>query len=319
MGVVFCDYLNCTVPLSRADDLVAELHPLLLEAGFTAHGDASAYNVLYRTAMDGTVKLRAHTQVLCIGASGYALAALRAANLWANYLACLGAQEHRVTQIDAALDLLMPSQPFLLDVRDKGRSGCVRLSRKAVRPITVREWFAPAHYDEATITGTVYLGLRTSEAYAKVYDKRDEMLAKGHGDPGPLTRIEVTARGGLGVSLRDAWQPTELFYHLASPDLIPRPAGIADWVPRGEGYVLPTRTKLDPAAALKRRIESSLELAALAELADRIGPQGRPYLANLLRRQVLGKGVALVAAAETVPGASGAAVDGQAAEGAGRG
>jgi len=45
------------------------------------------------------------------------------------------------------------------------------------------------------------------------------------------------------------------------------------------------RTELLPAMHLKRRIEESPELAALIELADSIGTDGRDYALRLIRQK----------------------------------
>ena len=45
------------------------------------------------------------------------------------------------------------------------------------------------------------------------------------------------------------------------------------------------RTELLPAMRLKRRIEDSPELAALIELADSIGTDGRDYALRLIREK----------------------------------
>lgn len=45
------------------------------------------------------------------------------------------------------------------------------------------------------------------------------------------------------------------------------------------------RVALLPAQALKRRIEQSAELAALIELADSIGTDGRQYALRLIREK----------------------------------
>lgn len=306
-----CDYLDATIPLTRADEYVAQLHPLMLEAGASsstlAGGDS--YNTLYRVG-EGTVRTFVRGAVLCVGASGAALAALRSTSLYANYLAVLGEGEHRVTRLDAALDVLTDAAPVIASLLDRGRMENIALTRKRVRASSIEFVNRVAHYDGVTVTGTLYVGKRTAEASAKVYDKRNERIDAGEPDPGPWLRIEVTARGKLNPSLRDAWVPGELFYHLAAPDLVARPLGIAEWTPRGEGFVLPTRTKLDPAAAMKRRVDASLELEALLELADRAGPEGRNFLLSLLRRRVLGVRPVPHAAADSLPTAVSAAQKG---------
>lgn len=300
----FCDYLDVTVPLVRGDDVLASLDPVLLEAGACVEGDTNDYARVYRVG-DGVLVTKAVRDVLRLSASGAVLATLRATGLFANYLAVLGEGGHRVTRLDAALDVLADAAPVVLDVLHRGRHGSISLTRKRVPPRHVTFADSLALYCEhVQPTGTVYLGRRGNEASAKVYDKRNERMDRGLADPGPWLRYEVTVRSGLRPSLRDAWVPAELFYHLASPDLVPRPPGIADWVPRGEGFVLPQRTRLDPAAALKRRLDASLELEAWLELADKAGPHGREFLLTQLRRRIEARPLGHHAAAANLPTAA---------------
>jgi hypothetical protein len=42
----------------------------------------------------------------------------------------------------------------------------------------------------------------------------------------------------------------------------------------------------DPASTLRRRVEFSAEIDALADVADEIGPEGRAYLFELLRARL---------------------------------
>lgn len=298
----FCDYLDVTVPLMRADSLLDGIHPVLLEAGHvcTSAGDES-YVRLYR-GEEGVCSTKPVRDVLRVSASGGVLASLRSSGLFANYLAVIGEDDHRVTRIDAAIDVLTDAPPVVRDVLHRGRCGEIALTRKRVPPSSVHFANRLALYSEApVVTGTVYIGRKGNEASAKVYDKRNERMDRGLPDPGPWLRYEVTARSGLRPSLRDAWVPSELFYHLAAPGLVPRPPGIADWVPHGVGFVLPKRSKLDPAAALKRRLDSSLELEAWLELADKAGPHGREFLLHQLRRRIEGRRPGDHAAADNLP------------------
>lgn len=299
MSGPFCDYIGVTVPLDRGADLLAELRPVLLDAwGVPPEDDGESLAALWRFPDGGTAKFTVRAGVLCCGFSGAALASFRKEAVYATLLAALCGEPHRVTQLDIALDVAVDAAPVVREVLARGRRGEVALTRKAIKPVQVRFLDRVALYDGVTITGTAYLGERTSEAYARVYDKRNERLDAGLPDPGPLVRFEMVARGGLGISLRDAFAPAELFYHLAAPDLLTRPAGVAAWEPRGEGFELPPRVKLDPAAVIKRRLDGSLELAALLELADRAGPHGREFLLAQLRRRILPGPVGAVGGSE---------------------
>jgi hypothetical protein len=138
-----------------------------------------------------------------------------------------------------------------------------------------------------------------------VYDKQAERHKATGNDPGPWLRHEVRCRVG-GMTLRDAVDPTALFYAFASPSFLPRPAGVADWVPHGEGYTLDRVELPSPAARLKRRVEDSAEVGALIALALEVGPYGVSFLASLISQRAAG--VQGPSPAETLSEASGEAV-----------
>ncbi|HDY5456252.1 hypothetical protein [Pseudomonas aeruginosa] len=123
---------------------------------------------------------------------------------------------------------------------------------------------------------------------ARVYDKAFEALQKRGEILPPTARVEVTAAGGdCGATLRDAAEPTALFWHIASPAILTRPEGIPVWSPNSDiGWQL-VRLDISPAEVLKRRVANATMLDALADVADEIGPEGRKYLLGLLRDRLM--------------------------------
>lgn len=169
-------------------------------------------------------------------------------------------------------------------MRRRYPSGSVNLSRKAV-PTSALLAVRPSDGKE---TGTWYAGRRTRARYtARVYDKAWEALQKRGELMPPTARVEVTAAGGdSGATLRDAAMPAALFWHIASPSLLDAPEGTPVWTPNQDlGWTAPTRD-FDPAALLRRRVESFALLDALALVADELGPNGRDYLLHLIEARL---------------------------------
>ena len=99
----------------------------------------------------------------------------------------------------------------------------------------------------------------------------------------------MTAKRTLGATLKDVHSPAALFWHLASPSLLPLPKNAPSWHPADPddvGWLPVATTELCVYSALKRRVETSPDLLALIELADRLGPEGRTALTRLLSRRL---------------------------------
>jgi hypothetical protein len=276
----FCDRLTVSVPRTRDAALkdVGDFYGSALGGVPTKPG-------LWLLPMGGTFCYRVWPSAATLEASGRALRALREADLFGGYLMDLGQLPLRVTRLDAALDLPKPAAAELHRLYDKAVTGRVRLSRKAVDKSAVVKVFSRPRYDgEPLDTGTVYIPSRRrsrSDQYVTVYDKRQERLAKGCDDPGPLTRYEATAARGLGATLGDAYDPTAIFWHIVAPDIMKAPPGVPQWTPGGETWHLGPKTPPTPAERLQRFLDSPAGIQ-LAKLADFDGAE-RVILAFLVR------------------------------------
>ena len=275
LGSVFCDWLDVTTPPGEAYRILSELGPLLCEAGFDKPADD-----LYRVD-GGSVKIVDNSRWFKLGFSGQACAALRAQGLFDTVLCLIGEGPHRVTRVDAAVDLDLDGALALAQLQAAYPRGQVRLSQ---RPVAVTELLKTRA--DGQKTGTWYAGHRgQSEITCRVYDKAQEALDKRGQLLPPRTRCELTVCKGGKPTLRDASQPERLFWHYMSPAILERPQNAPEWSPGwGEGWTM-ERAELLPAQALKRRIEGSPELAALLELADAIGPSGRAMAVSLIRKR----------------------------------
>lgn len=277
---VFCDYLTVTVPKDDFEPVLREVDSVLHELCCEAVGD-----LVWRCPLGGTFQAGLRGSVGWIQASGGAMGALRVTSLLAGYLCCYSVRPHRVTRLDATLDMPIESPVILSTLYSAAKAGGVRLSRKAIQPSQVSSIMSPSLYGASQDTGTVYLGRKTAEVLLKVYDKRQELIARTGVDPGHnITRYEVTVRAKQGPTLRDVMEPAGLFYHFLSPDILKAPQGVSEWRPFTDGGYTVVRQETLPYELLKRRVESSRELAKLIQLADQCGPHGFDLLVSLMRR-----------------------------------
>jgi hypothetical protein len=266
IGQVITDYLNTSHPLGSFPFVRDAVLPVLEEAGATPRTAE-----LYDLGMGGTVKIAPAMRVGVVSLSGAALAHLRAQNLFGEYLAALGQEAHSVTIMHAALDRRADAPVHVQRLYRAAKRGQLKLSRKALDPLRdIEHWIKPGLADGRD-TGTVYLGAPSARIRAAVYDKRDERLRAGAVDPGPLLRHELRTKK-VGATLRDAFDPTALFWHYMAPELLKRPTGVADWTPHGQGYELPAMRQYTPQERMQRIIDNSLDLAALFDLATAIDP-----------------------------------------------
>lgn len=250
----------------------------------------SEKSVLWRTpAATGTVKADRIGKVWKLGTSGSVCAGLRAAGRFESYLAAIGGFPHRVTRLDASVDVPVDAAPIVAEVTRAGQAGELQLTRKSVQPRDVLS-YSGVRVDGA-ISGTVYVGPRRADVRMVVYDKRHERIARKLPDIGNLTRYELRLRSGTGVTLRDAADPAGVFWHYASPGFLPSPPGAPSWVPGGTGFELAKLPPQLPAARLQRRVELSSELGSLLALALEVGPYGVELLCSLIRKRARGAGV----------------------------
>lgn len=276
---VFCDWLDVTY--SPDDSPFPAVNRLLLSAGFDAESpDRSSFTYRHPT-MRGMVTFGPTRGTMRVSVSGGACSLLRGLGLWNDFLSELASSPHRVTRVDAALDLPMDGADLVDHMRSKHSNGAVNLTRKSVRATT----FLAIRPTDGRETGTWYAGHRQKARFtARVYDKAWQMLSVFGEEIPPTARVEVTAKGGdSGATLRDAAMPAALFWQIAAPALLKAPEDAPVWTPNEDlGWVAPKRD-FDAAAVLQRRVESFAMLDALALIADELGPEGRSYLLSLIR------------------------------------
>jgi hypothetical protein len=225
--------------------------------------------------------------------SARAIRAFEASTLWGSVLALVGEFEHRVTGAHIALDRVEDGQLVVKRILRRGLRGNVRLTRKRVPGHHVRSFMGKSHTGSGT-TGTVYLGRRTSDVWAKVYDKRNELLSRlsvlspeavALADSGPLTRYELALGRHVGLTLGDLESPAPAFWHHMAA-LLTVPAGTPKWEPGASGYWLPPRREVLPAQQLELLLDQSHDVRRMVKLADDIGPKGREWLVSRFTKRV---------------------------------
>lgn len=272
---VFADRFQMTIDRMGYRDLRDQFLPILHSIGAAPDFDKPSEECgLWRLASGGTFSTKRYGPVAAIGASGQFLAALRAAAMLGEMLATLGNEPHKVTVLDATMDVPVDAPPVVTEFyrRAVNPEQGFRLTRKRVLSTQVTKVFGQR--SDGRESGTVYLGSRQADARLKVYDKQHERFFHGV-QAGPGVRYELTIKGGQ-VTLRDVYEPAGVFWaHMQH--VLPRPASAPNWELGATGYSLPRRPVLDPLDRLRARIASSADLADLLALVDTL-PGGRSLL-----------------------------------------
>ena len=299
MGIIaspaFCDYVSCTTPRDHYPDVSAALLEVVRALG--GHDEQEG---LVRLGERGTFKHQVKYGVGIYSLSGDALAEMRRARAafdWlGEWLTVISAVPHRVTRLDAAVDVTAEGSAVVQRFYRRARRGLVHLTRKAVRPQEVTRYFGSSIVNGHE-TGTVYVGVRGKrDVIARVYDKRQDILrlvAREHtltpelialNDPGPLTRYELELGRKVGVTLRDVYEPAPVFWHFARESLLPSlaPADVGSWEPHALGFAV-TRTESLPSQQLRLLLDNSHDIKRAVTLADRCGPRGRDLLCQWLQ------------------------------------
>ena len=221
---------------------------------------------VFRTKTGGEV---AYLEQLCT--FGSAERDPRGWSLSVAYLALV--PEHKVTRLDATLDVDVDAPPVLHRLVKRARVGAgVQLTRKRILPAQVTTLLSTRL--DGRLSGTAYFGSKTAPVRLCVYDKQKERVDAGVLDAPPCLRYELRLRNGL-ATLRDVSLPAPIFWHHMA-GVLRRPVGVPAWSPAVNAY-RPDRVELDPDCRLRRRVEHSPDLAALVALADSL-PGGRAAL-----------------------------------------
>lgn len=275
---VFCDYLTVTChPDESFVECVSDWLTAVFPIAFQGE-DLTVFRV-GRGKIDVDSSARFFHRVSC---SGAALSELRSIGDYGDLLSLLGSFPHRVTRLDAALDVLTDAPVILRGLEARYPSDRVCLTRKALkvtRMYTTRS--------DGLLSGTWYAGHKSrARVTARVYDKQLEAYEKRGEIIPPTTRYELTFGRDHGCTLKDAFMPRSLFYEYSSPALVDRPDDHSTWSPHNaDGWESDPVDRDFTYEMFLRRVENSPELAALERMAVSLGPVGVDlYLASLRRR-----------------------------------
>lgn len=265
MGEVFADRLQVTIERMAYRDVRSLLLPILQTLGaYPDMDDPATERGLWRHVDGGTLKVSRYGKVAAIGASGRFLSALRAARMLGEFLHTLGTQPHKVSVLDATLDVAADAPPIVAAFYDRatGLEG-IQLTRKRVPATEVTKVFGQR--PDGRESGTVYAGSRHAETQLKVYDKQNERFFHGIMDAAPGVRYELTLKSGQ-ATLSDVYDPTCIFWHHMHR-ILDKPAHVIPWVRNELGNTLPVSLVLTPLERLRRRVELSPDMAELVRLS----------------------------------------------------
>ena len=234
----------------------------------------------------GTIKVITTHRYHKVSVSGGVLDVLRSEGDLEAFLFVLSEVPHAVTRLDAAQDFEVDGPDALRHLESLYPADRVNLSRKAMKVQRVYS----ARESDSRQTGTWYVGHRSkAKTTARVYDKSQEVLDKTGLVLGKrVTRIEITVKKAVGPSLRDAADPERLFYHVASPALLPRPAHVGYWEPAdGFAWALGEFDNDLTLDLFRSRVEYSPDLDRLARLASGFGANGVDMACRVFRERLL--------------------------------
>ena len=278
MNEVITDYLVVTVPSGAISTFsLAEYFVDILGHTIREEGPKT----LYFTQDGGALTHIATKKFDRIAASGRILHHFRALGIFRDYLALLSDHPHNVTRLDLALDVPVNPADVLPGLYELHKAG-YSFGRKAVPAA----WTKKPGLDGRD-SGCLYFGHRTKhKVCAAIYDKALE----AHEERGEVLpqclRYEFRFAREVEASLRDAAHPEPLFYHVASPDFLARPAWVPEWSPGAEAWKAPPRGDRLPAERAEALVESCADLRALARYAAEIGPEGVPWVLRLIRKKL---------------------------------
>lgn len=278
----FCDYLNVTSFKDNASLVLDEIRPFLDVVGASETLDG----LFTLPDKGGTFKTGTRNKVCVFSASGGFLEAFRSHGVFADYLCALFQFPHRVSMLHATADFRIDAPPVIEAIYELGKAGKLSFTRKAITSNNVNKLVSPAR--DGRDTGTVYLGNRkNADVWGKVYDKGHERFCKTGADFGQLVRVEIAVQSDIGATLKDAYNPHNLFYHFAGQSVVTQPANFAPWLPFGDGFDLErTANNLTGIQRLKGILDNSLDVSRLLRISrNEYGADASQVLCSLINKR----------------------------------
>ena len=295
---VFADFLSVTFNPDHFD--VGNLRLLLLGCGYE-HLDSSSSLILFNRPNDplsGLIRVEAKFNHVRISASGKALAYLRKLQQYENYLLHLSEFPHRITRLDTTMDSPRDFPSICRSISRHYPDDRVCLSRKATK-IT----YNLSKRDDGLRSGSLYMGNTRDKLQIIIYDKALEMLDKLGLSMPPTSRYEMRFNSSFNLTLRDALDPTELFWSYSDMVLLKKPSSVPERTPTGDldGWSRDNCPAL-PFSKLSDYIDHSAALDSMITLADALGSSGRTILERLLIQRLKSAGTELFGAIKSKSG-----------------
>ena len=276
---VFTDHLAVTY--APEDSPIQDLRTFLVTQGATAIQPKKAAYGYTLGKLKGLILIFENTRFVKIQIHGNALSYLRSVGMFGDVLEILSLCPHNITRLDAALDVPMDYPVFREKLLTAFPDYKVSLGRKAQ---VLMETYLTARADKK-LTSTFYIGKRGfGKQMARIYDKQYELLQNRGELVPPLTRIELEVSREYGATLKDAFNPTDLFYHATGESLfVDALPEVRPWTSENAcAWRSRPRVAPDPYKTLKRVIAESDDLRTMVELASSIGRSGFTTLHSLL-------------------------------------
>jgi hypothetical protein len=272
IGAPFCDYLNVTTPKENDAALRDRLEPLFDETGLCSKVDEYTYQFL-KAGLNGggfqkagVAKIGPRGKVTTLSLSGSLLRLLRARRLFDEVLSVISEFPHRVTRLDATADYVVADRSAVIhEVRRAGHAGQLSLTRKSIPPGQIKSHLSLGL--DGRESGTLYLGQSANaDVSATVYDKTKQMWDVFGAKVDSIVRVELLVSSGVGPTLRDVADPTNLFFHFASRSLVEAPPGHMPWVGHSGGFVLPPSVPRLPLQRIEALVQRSPDVQRLIAL-----------------------------------------------------
>lgn len=278
---VFTDHLSVTYSPDDSPDY--DFSSLVLSlGGVRANSQVRPKGVDYYRLGQGSAEVRRGSNYVKLSLSGSALHYARECGCMRDVLGLLSEAPHKVSRLDAALDIDRDFPEVRRELWERYPTGRLRLGRKEI-PVTE----ILVTRDDGERTGTYYAGKRGKvRCLARIYDKQYEAWERRSEALPPTTRYELEFNRHFGATLRDAERPSAIFYHQASPSLLPKPEGVEVWKSQPIEpwkYIRPEKGLYSRLVGL---VENSPEVQTMIEIADQLGPHGRSVLSDLLKARV---------------------------------
>jgi len=295
---VFTDYLSVTFsPLSNPSD---ELLSFLCNCGYEVDDMGGSSTTKFTFPADplrGKISIKIQSNFVLVSCTGKAIQYLQKLSQWNNLLSIFSNHPHSVTRLDAAMDVPRDFVSVLRGINRKYPNHRFSFGRK-IRKIT--ETLAPRDSDNQ-LSGTCYFGKRRDEVNACIYDKSLELMEKFKVEIPTTTRYELRFRATVGITLKDASEPSSLFWHYGHHLLLKKPSGVSEWVSGGE--YIGWEHKIDkplPYEQMVNSIQYSKSIDSWLILAQGVGKDGGKILKKLVTERIDVEFARLMAAQENL-------------------